>query len=295
MRFFRIPKRLGPNLYLGVVVGAPLIGLLAFAVFAAPWLRELLRGGDTMTRREGHYEFVAPKNAAAEIEMAIAQARAFEREFNARFGASLAQVDLDSYGVCTITLLPSHEALVEYGWSDTLKDLTNNGGYFDPTTGKIAIIIRSWTALRHELTHAFIRVMAGSQSAPVSPWISEGFAQYCETWAPNGQGAFGELGGVRPSYRRDVSLGTPLPAIGDIIGTVQGAFRADANTEYYRAAHALVAYSIQTNPSGFFGLLREEISRGRLRPYEVLERLGWDDDLAAHNTNFHQWLLANNP
>lgn len=237
-------RLLGPKRFAALVVGGPLIVLFVLIVIVAPAIRKATtqsRVGDDYVEHVDHdigVKIWTPTESAADGKTAAE----FVRAFPAAIGRELSAMSLRTPGgTLEVFLLRSHDDLNRFGWDDAKADFTNNGGYYDPSKGRIACIGPNWETLAHELTHAMIDATA-RQDVAIPIWLNEGMAQYCETWSPPDY-RFGVIDHVRVRADRLRAEGK-LPGLWTVIGAPPDAYFSAENTGYYLVSHLFVAWML---------------------------------------------------
>ncbi len=200
-----------------------------------------------------------------------------EREFTVFFRAVLLDYgpvfdfgdhklsDLD----LTLDLWESQEELARYYRNTRREDFSNNGGYYDPGSRTIAIVVPPladsayrYASVRrsafHEATHLAFDVFTSGRGARYPRWLSEGLAVYFEgTTVEDGRA---EIGGrsrltsqllLRAARARlGLELGdsekkeAELPDLTHLMAA-EGEFRSENNDLYYAQSMLLTHYLME--------------------------------------------------
>lgn len=171
-------------------------------------------------------------------------------------------------------------------FEDTTREQTGstlpfNGGFFNPRLNRIEISVgrdegptpETYRALSHELTHAIMHYSTSSD-AMWSPWLSEGFAQWCEVPDANSKIPVRDIGTLRAAgeFAEEGSLAA-------LVAAGQGQFSQAGNARWYALSYALVTWLIDQHQAGFREYFREEARPGPLEPGTFERLVGAPADL----------------
>ena len=150
-----------PEVRFSIVLAFLFVLLFLFAKILAPTIKE---GVETITLGSGYeknesdkFSIYYHKNSySAQAMMKLSKDLvAFTGDFRKhmmKYGVSIKDFD-----TCTIFLLRSHEKLVDFGMQMEVADMSNNGGYFSPSTTSIAVIGADLEVLKHETVHLLLQ------------------------------------------------------------------------------------------------------------------------------------------
>ncbi len=146
----------------------------------------------------------------------------------------------------TLQILSDTEEFKRVAYGETGDTLPFNGGYFLEQKAKILIDAEGASpdslgaALSHELTHAIMRYSFASKP-PWSPWVSEGFAQWCEIST-----AEAKIGTQRNTSRLKRSrLSVQKDSLTRLLQAKNSNFSGRGNDWYYDASYALVTFLLE--------------------------------------------------
>ncbi len=173
------------------------------------------------------------------------------------------------------------EAFVETGVT-----LPFNGGYFNPTKSRIIIDAEGHgpdspalnRSLSHELTHAIMH--STYPDAAWSPWLSEGFAQWCEVVDLK------QPLGTRHTGRLREAAAEQMP-LKQLIEANQAVFTAAGNNRYYHASYAFVAFLLEKRRPALQKYFDEEALNGPVKAAAFSELIG---DPEVIQSEWREWL-----
>lgn len=242
-----------PSTLLKIGIGLGIPALLLAMHFLLPRTAVWFGGAQTGLKPHETAHFTAyasdPKNA----ERAAHIAESFIGDLVGRWGKSRGFALPDAR--VEIFLFDDHDSLNRHGLLKLGQSLENNGGYFSTQEHAIALVKGGTGALRHELTHMTVGLSWGN--ADVSPWFSEGYAQWHES------GAEGSMPAQAVREAR-VHLGEPgfLP-LSALLVAEQADFASADNDKFYYEAVTLVGWLAKTRPDAFERVIALERAIGR--------------------------------
>jgi hypothetical protein len=209
-----------------------------------------------------HFTVYASDRRVAEA--GARDAEKFAEEFVAQWG-ELRGFKLPDPPV-PVYLFDNHDALARYGMLKMRDALENNGGYWSPAERILALVRTDRDALWHELTHMLVSL--SWPGAELSPWFSEGHAQWHEA-GPTG----GPPGTMLAACRKIFADGKPLPLV-DLLAVNQSAFKAEGNTVVYAESAALFAWLAVERRPALDRVFDLERRAGRATPAEFAAAVG---------------------
>ena len=180
-------------------------------------------------------------------------------------------VNIKDFKTCTIYLLRSHDKLVDFGMQMEVADMSNNGGYFSPSTTSIAVIGADLEVLKHETVHLLLHMSANISQKQLPPWIDEGFAQYFEKFP----------------YNHVLNAVEYMPSIEDIVAFKRGDFSKPDNPIYYKSSLYLLSFLIDNTKTKdvLYKTLKAELEYANSEILADLDKIG----LRKLNFEFKNW------
>lgn len=257
---------------IGVALGGAALfaGLIAGLPRAARWLGGATSGLEPHESR--HFVVYASDPAEAGRISGIAEAFCDDlvRLHGARHGFALPDPPVSVY------VFDAHDGLARYSKMKLGQWLDYNGGYFSARERALALIRGQDDALRHELTHMMV-AMAWA-GAEVSPWFSEGQAQWFETGAA---GSYPPAAAARA--RKMVESGGAMP-LRALLEAPESTFAAEGNAQPYALSFALYAWLAIERPDALERVTESERRPGRASAADFQAAVG-----AAPDDTEREW------
>ena len=213
-------------------------------------------------RRTAHFIVYASDPKLS--ERAGAEAERFVAAFVARWGAKRGFQAPDP--PVSIFLFDDHAGLSKHGLLKMGEKLENNGGYFSRGERAVALLRFDDEGLRHELTHMMVAL--AWEGADLSPWFSEGHAQWHEA---------GEDGGppdiAIARCRELVREGKELP-LEQVLSADRSAFTSSGNAVVYSESAALFAWLALERKDALERVFELERRPRKTTPSEFAEAVG---------------------
>lgn len=223
----------------------------------------------------------------------------FRRAFKEQYGDVL---HFDRVPPGRILIFEDSTRFEQYFSSKWQENLPNNSGYYDPTSGEIAIVNPGQKSLlrravRHEATHMFLRTAAPGGDRDWSPWFDEGFASVYEHMyrLEDGEGQIGGFGRDALLHlihslsgeSGDAEDGGWIP-LENLVRANHNRFRSKGNRQYYYQSKALVFYLLKNRPRPFRELFLRESNSEHVPPRTIEALL--EQDLEDLDRELREWL-----
>jgi len=264
-----------PEVRFSLILGFIFILLFLFARLLAPTIKEgvetiALGSGYEKSESDKFWIYYHKNNYSAQSMMNLdTELVAFTDDFRKHMDNQ--GVPISDFDTCTIFLLQSHEKLVDFGMQMEVADMSNNGGYFSPSTTSIAVIGADIEVLKHEIVHLLLHMSSNTINKPLPPWIDEGFAQYFEKYPNN----------------HVLNAVEYMPSIEDIVAFGRADFSKPDNPIYYKSSLYLLTFlndNVKTNWI-LYKTLKGELESANSSIISDLDKVG----LRKLNYEFKTW------
>ncbi|MCD4656260.1 MAG: hypothetical protein K8S87_01835 [Planctomycetes bacterium] len=266
-----------PEVRFSTILFLLFIFLFIFARLLAPTIKE---GVENIALGSGYEKFESEKfriyyhNSSYSAQSMTDMSKvllAFTTDF--RNGMKKQGVSIKNFKTCTIFLLRSHDKLVDFGMQMEVADMSNNGGYFSPSTTSIAVIGADLEVLKHETVHLLLYISANISQKQLPPWIDEGFAQYFEKYPEN----------------QSLHAVEHMPSIEDIVVFNRTDFSKPDNPIYYKSSLYLLTFLIENvnTKDILYKTLKGELESANSDILRELDQIG----LRKLNIDFKNWYI----
>ena len=150
-------------------------------------------------------------------------------------------------------------------------DMSNNGGYFSPSTTSSAVIGADLEVLKHETVHLLLHMSLNIINQSLSPWIDEGFAQYFEKYPAS----------------QSLNAVEYMPTIEDIVTFDRADFSKPDNPKYYKSSLYLLTFLNDNSKTNeiLYKTLKNELNSAKSDIITELDKVG----LRKLNFEFKTW------
>lgn len=268
-----------PSTQVKLAAGLGGIALLAGLIVVLPRAARWLGGATSGLQPHETAHFVIYTSDDADAVRIANVAETFSRDFVARHGEKRGFALPDP--PVSIYSFDTHEGLAGYAKLKLGQWLDYNGGYFSEKERALALIRGHDDALRHELTHMMVAL--AWRGAEVSPWFSEGQAQWFETGAA---GSFPSEAAARA--KRMLGAEKPL-TLAELLEAPESAFASAGNAQPYALSAALYAWLATEKPEALDRVIELERKPGRAKAAEFWTAAGGTPE--ATESAWRAWVL----
>ncbi|RME84556.1 MAG: hypothetical protein D6785_05415, partial [Planctomycetota bacterium] len=236
-----------------IYVTVPILIMLVFSIYGLPKIMEWLKfshlpSGYQKTETRFFRVFYPSSKKEDVLELAK-EGEAYLEWFLEDVGKRLGGFEKPKYHI-NLIFLDSHLDFRKFAVKELEKDLAFNGGYFNPLTGDIALVLgkdpaKNLRGLRHELTHYLLNRGGNMFASGFPAWLSEGLAIYFEKVEPD----------LEPWIYQTVGEENRILPIAEVLSFSRADFSALGNRKAY-AYSALLVYLISQEPK-FWNYLQE--------------------------------------